>query len=242
MTAGKQNAYVCLSPLFIENFQLKEPLVIVTDILRATSCWVTALANGAESIHPVSTLDECRTLMEEGYFGAAERQGKQVEGFDAGNSPFDFSRDKVNGRRIAATTTNGSKTMKQLMTAREVVIGSMLNFSALAGYVKKSNTQILIVCSGWEGGISLEDMIFAGALLERLEPGFDPADDAAVVCLELWKKAQPGPKGWLKRSSHVQRLLNLGLEKDIDYCFSFDLFDIVPKVSGNEIIIPANLK
>ena len=236
MTAGKQNACVCLSPLLIENFRPKDSLVVVIDILRATSCWVTALANGAVSVYPVSTLDECRILMEKGSFGAAERQGKQVEGFDAGNSPFDFSNDRVKGKRIAATTTNGSKTVKGLMSAREMIIGSMLNFSAIADYLLKSGSEILLACSGWEGGISLEDMLFAGVLLEKIESGYVPADDSSVACIELWKNAKPDFRNWLKKSSHVQRLLRLGLEKDIDYCFSFDFYGIVPRLVGNEIL------
>ncbi|HLF33079.1 MAG TPA: 2-phosphosulfolactate phosphatase [Cyclobacteriaceae bacterium] len=221
---------------------MTDSTAVIIDILRATSCWVTALANGAVSVHPVSTLEECKDLMQTGYIGAAERQGKQVAGFDAGNSPFDFPPEKVSGKKIAATTTNGSRTIMGLMTAKEVVVGSFLNFSSVKTCLEESENEIVLACSGWEGGISLEDMIFAGALLEKLERHYTPSGDAAITCLELWKSVQPGFRTWLRRSSHVQRLLKLGLEKDIDYCFSFDIFNIVPKLSGNEIIIPADLK
>jgi 2-phosphosulfolactate phosphatase len=238
MIAGKSNVSVCLSPMLSENYSLTDSKAVIIDILRATSCWVTALANGAVSVHPVSTLDECQNFMDSGYIGAAERQGKQVEGFDAGNSPFDFPAKKVIGKKIAATTTNGSRAIRGLMPAKEVIVGSFLNFSAVARYLENIENKLVLTCSGWEGGISLEDMIFAGAMLERLERYYMPSGDAAVICLELWKSAQPDIRTWLRRSSHVQRLLKLGLEKDVDYCFTMDLFNIVPVLAGDEIVIP----
>jgi 2-phosphosulfolactate phosphatase len=236
MITGKINAEVCLSPLMAQNFPVRDRVVVIIDILRATSCWVTALANGAASIRPVITLDECKSLMASGYIGAAERQGKKMEGFDLGNSPFEYSAEKVKGKDIAITTTNGTGNINSFSASEDVVIGSFLNFSGVTKYLKNSDKNIVLACSGWEGGISLEDTLFAGAVLESLDPQVVFEGDAALMAADLWKSSQPYFRNWLKKSSHVNRLLNLGLEKDIEYCLIIDLFNIVPRLSGLDII------
>ena len=239
MNPGKIRAEVCLSPRLAETYDVRDRIVIIVDILRATSCWVTALSNGAAAIHPVNTLEECKVLMNHGYMGAAERNGKKVGGFDLGNSPFEYTKEIVGGKGIAVTTTNGSNAVKSFKSARDIVIGSFLNFSALMDFIKKASKRVLIACAGWEGGISLEDVMFAGAFIERSGEDIIPEDDAAVMAFNLWKSAQPDFRNWLRKSSHVKRLLKLGLEKDIEYCFNLNLTTMVPRLVGTEIIIPS---
>jgi 2-phosphosulfolactate phosphatase len=237
MITGIVKAEVCLSPLLAESFPAHDRIVVIIDILRATSCWVTALSNGAVSIRPVSSLEECKSLRESGYISAAERQGKKVAGFDLGNSPFEYTSKTVAGKNIAITTTNGTRNVNSFRFANEVIIGSFLNFSVVKQYLMNAGKNILLACSGWEGGICLEDLLFAGAMLEKLESMVVIEDDAAIIAMDLWKSAQPDFGNWLRRSTHVNRLLKLGLKKDIDYCFTFDLFNIVPRLSGSDIII-----
>lgn len=118
-----------------------------------------------------------------------------------------------------------------------MIIGSFLNISAVTNYIKRNAQNVLFVCAGWEGNISPEDMIFAGAILEQLGSVIGSMDDAAVIALNSWKNNKPEFRAWLRQTSHVQRLLKLGLAKDIEYCFSLDLFPGVPLLSGREIIM-----
>ena len=236
MSIEKLKLSVCLSPALAENYPGTGCLVVVVDILRATSCWITAFAHGAQSIHPVDSIDECRQLMNEGYVCAAERQGAKVEGFDLGNSPFEYM-NNIKGKKIAVTTTNGSRTVNTFKNQKEVIIGSFLNFSSIVKHINLGDKEVILACAGWEGGLSLEDILFTGAVIERLAGRFE-LDDAAFLALNLWERSQADFRNWLLHSSHVKRLLKLDCEKDVDYCFTYDLANIVPRLAGNEIINP----
>jgi 2-phosphosulfolactate phosphatase len=236
MSAGKLKLSVCISPSLAENYPSTGCLVVVVDILRATSCWVTAFAHGAAAIRPVNAIDECKQLMKLGYIGAAERQGVKVEGFDLGNSPFEYQ-ENINGKKIAVTTTNGTRTINTFKNHKEVIIGSFLNFSSVVKHIRLTDKNVILACAGWEGGLSLEDILFTGAVIERFGDHFE-LDDAAFMALSLWVSSQSDFRNWLNHSSHVQRLLKLEYEKDVDYCFTYDLINIVPRLAGDEIINP----
>ncbi len=236
MSEIKRKLAVCISPSMAENYPSTGCLAVIIDVLRATSCWLTAFSHGAKAIHPVDTLEECRQLTSEGYVGAAERQGLKVDDFELGNSPFEYGVN-ISGKKIAVTTTNGSRTVNTFKQHKEVVIGCFLNFSALVNHIRLADKDVLLACAGWEGGISLEDILFSGAVIERLGDKFE-LDDTAFLALSLWENSQLDFRNWLLHSSHVQRLLSQDAQKDVDYCFTYDLINIVPRLAGNEIINP----
>ncbi|HYG01363.1 MAG TPA: 2-phosphosulfolactate phosphatase, partial [Chryseosolibacter sp.] len=126
---------VCLSPDLIHLYPVQESAIVVVDILRATSCMTTAFAHGVESIRPFAKLDECLAMKGNGYFTAGERDGKKVEGFDFGNSPFEYMHDSIKGKRIAFTTTNGTLAIARSEGAKQILIGSFLNLSALTEHL-----------------------------------------------------------------------------------------------------------
>src|SRR5687768_13350920 len=169
---------VCLSPDLMHLYPVEDASVVVVDILRATSCMTTAFAHGIESIKTFSGLAECLELRNEQYLTAGERDGKKVEGFDLGNSPFEYMNGSVRGRKIAFTTTNGTQAIAKASSAKDIIIGSFLNLSAVVAYLRKTPNNVLIVCSGWKGKVNLEDTVFAGALVENLKNEFDYACDA----------------------------------------------------------------
>ena len=138
------NVEVCLSPQLIDLFDLKGKIVVVTDILRATSCMTTGIAHGVAQIKPVATLDECRELKKEGFFTAAERNGAKVEGFDIGNSPYSYMEEKFVGTKIATTTTNGTIAITKSTAADEVIIGSFLNLSTVAEHLIHTGKDVVI--------------------------------------------------------------------------------------------------
>ena len=126
---------VCLSPELMHLYKTDDRTVVVVDILRATSCMTTAFAHGIQSITPFASLEDCRAMKQQGYFTSGERDGKKVEGFDLGNSPFEYMDEKLKGKKIAFTTTNGTQAIAKSIGAKEIVIGSFLNLTALANHI-----------------------------------------------------------------------------------------------------------
>ena len=215
---------VCLSPRLADIHDFRDKIGIVVDILRATTTISTALEYGAIAIRPVETLDECKYWQSKGYLGAAERGGKKVEGFEYGNSPFDYINKDISGEKIALTTTNGTKTIHAVKTADMVLMGSFSNISALSEVLMDKKKDIIIVCAGWNDEINLEDTLFAGALIDGLMDSFDVSADPAILAYNLFLNGKDDMFQFLKKSSHVTRLLNFGLKKDIYFCLEQDKY------------------
>lgn len=233
----KRSIDVCLSPDLMHLYHVQDHTVVVVDILRATSCMTTAFAHEIHSITPFAQLTECLALKAEGYLTAGERDGKKVEGFDLGNSPFEYMNPGLKGRMIAFTTTNGTQAIAKSIGAREIIIGSFLNLSAVVNYLRHVGNNVLIVCSGWKGKVNLEDTVFAGALVEHLKNDFESACDAPVIAQRLYTQARPDLKEFLKDSSHIKRLQRLNIQKDIDFCLTEDEYDVVPVIREKRITV-----
>ncbi len=232
-----KNVEVCLTPDLVKTYGVENKIVVVVDILRATSVMTTALAHGIKSITPVATVEECRMLKEKGYLAAAERDGKTVEGFDFGNSPFTYMEPALAGKKLALTTTNGTLAITRSVSAEEVVIGSFLNITSVANYLISQQQDVLILCAGWKGRVNLEDTIFAGALVELLSNDFDSENDSAIAAVALFRMAQDDMMGFLKNSSHAKRLKGLSIIKDIDFCLQRDTYNIIPVLKDGELVL-----
>lgn len=227
---------VCLSPALIDLYPLHDRTVVVIDILRATSCMTTALAHGVAGIIPVAELEACRDLRGDGYCTAGERNGEKVDGFDLGNSPFEYMNPDLKGKRIAFTTTNGTLAISKSLNAAEIVVGSFLNLYAVVGYLKSGTRDILAVCAGWKGKVNLEDTLFAGALVDELAGAAEPECDAPLMAMHLYRQAKNDLSGFLRNSSHVKRLRRLNIEKDIEFCLEVGRYDVVPVVRDGMIV------
>jgi len=159
-------------------------IVVAIDILRATSAMVTAFECGADRIIPVGTVEEAQQYIgRPGFIAAAERNGEVVDGFTVGNSPLAFKQMDLRGKTIVMTTTNGTQAINLARDARKLVIGSFINLSALTEWLMAQNDNILLLCSGWREKFSLEDSIFAGAVMDRLlESGkFGVEEDSSIA-------------------------------------------------------------
>ncbi|RDC63542.1 2-phosphosulfolactate phosphatase [Adhaeribacter pallidiroseus] len=235
---------VCFTPELIHLYALKGRVVVVVDILRATSTMVTGLAHGLEKIIPVSTLAECQQLAKHGYLTAAERDGKKADGFDLGNSPFSYMEDLVKGKTLAMTTTNGTHAIRLSEAADQVVAGAFLNVSSVAAYLTTQQKDVLVVCAGWKGKFNLEDTLFAGALAHKLQGNFEFENDATLAAAHLYAAAQNDLMEYLSKASHVQRLQNLHIIKDIAFCLQQDVYEVVPVLEGNYLVpyIPETIK
>jgi len=226
----------CLSPQLLPLHDLEDKIVVVVDILRATSSMVTALAYDVASITPVASLADCRMYKERGYTTAGERGGQKVDGFDLGNSPFDFMDHQLHGVKLAFTTTNGTQAIALSQDAKQVILGSFLNLSATADYLKQQNQQVLILCAGWKGKFNIEDTLYAGALVHQLNDTFKMEDDASLAASTLYLSAAGDLVNYMARSSHAQRLAGFKNHKDLEFCMETDRYSFNAVLQGEKIL------
>ena len=233
-----KNLEVCLTPALLPLFNIEGSIVVVIDIFRATSSICYGIENGAEAIIPVAKVEECAAYREMGldYLLAAERDGKVVDGFDFGNSPFSYTKEKVDGKTIVLTTTNGTHALHLSISAKRIVIGSFLNLTALCNWLKTQQEDILLVCAGWKNNFNLEDTLFAGAVAHQLGAGEYKYDDAAIAALDLYTLAKENLDGYLKKTSHSERLKQLGIEADIAFCLNVDTTTAIPVLDGDKLV------
>lgn len=223
---------VCLSPELMHLYDVRERTVVVVDILRATSCMVTAFAHGVESITPFADLEQCLKMKTRGFITSGERDGKKVNGFDKGNSPFEYMGDQVSGMKLAFTTTNGTVAIEKSKDAKEVIIGSFLNLTAIIKNLLLGENSVLIVCAGWKGRVNLEDTLFAGAVVEKLKDYLGPDCDAPLAAQHLYNLAKDDMPKFLSESSHVKRLNRLNIYEDFEFCLKTDEYTVIPRLKS----------
>lgn len=234
----KKDLHVCLTPALLPLFNVEDYIVVVIDIFRATSSICYGIENGAEAIIPVSQVEECAAYREKGldYLLAAERDGSVVDGFDFGNSPFSYTKEKVVGKTVVLTTTNGTHALHLSRSAKKIVIGSFLNLTALSNWLNSQYENVLLVCAGWKNNFNLEDTLFAGAVIEQLKDKGFALDDAALAANDLFQIGKSDINGYLKKTSHGERLKKLGIEKDIEFCLQVDLATAIPVLEGERLV------
>lgn len=235
---GHKRLEVCFTPVSYPVYKNKNAIVVVIDILRATSAICTAFEHGVEKIIPVATVKEAEQYKKKGFLVGAERNGVKLNGFDFGNSPSDYMNKKIKGKTIVLTTTNGTQAIEAAAGAYKVVIGSFLNMAALCKYLTKENRHVLLLCSGWKGKFNLEDAMFAGAIVNILSirDEFKEMGDSALAAKYLFQTGFKNPVHFLHNSSHKERLIELGLKEDVKYCLSLNSTHIIPVLKGNALV------
>ncbi len=230
-----------------EKLNAHQAVVVVIDVLRATSSIITALHNGCREIIPAASIAEARHWAGmDGVLLAGERDAKKPPNFDLDNSPLKFSVDRVAGKRIVLTTTNGTRALRSIFNAREVVLASFLNSKALVGYLSRNSENVLFYCAGWKGAFSLEDTLCASIIMARLQKQESALrfSDAAQWGLWSLQALFPGPSditnasllAVVGRSTHALRLKALGLHEDIAFCCTLDRYDIIPVLDRSNSI------
>ncbi|MCB0515789.1 MAG: 2-phosphosulfolactate phosphatase [Chitinophagales bacterium] len=216
---------VCLSPELIHLYEVKSKIVVVIDILRASSTIVTALESGVVAVRTEADLTACKALETQQYEAAAERNGEPIEGFRWTNSPLQYYQNpESNGIKLALSTTNGTRCVQLSQAADTILIGSFLNLQATAEWLNRQEKDIFLFCAGWKGKVSLEDSLFAGALLCQLSAKPNPQCDASTMVAQLWNLHRDNVTEFLAESAHYKRLNNKGLAEDIQFCFRQNLF------------------
>lgn len=228
---------VCYTPDLIHQYEVENKTVVVIDILRATSCMVAGLASGVQSITPVATIEECEALGAQGYIMAGERGGQKLPQFQLGNSPFEYMKPELRGKKIATTTTNGTQAIELSKKANEVVIGAFLNQKAVVNHLNKTKNDILLFCAGWQGKYNLEDSLFAGAICNALKNDAEFESDSALCALYLYQSMASDISYYISRSNHASRLSKFNVREDIEYCARVDEFNVLPKLRGSELVL-----
>lgn len=228
------NIETIFSPALIQYHSLDNRNAIIIDVLRASTSICYALDQGARSLMPVTTPEDCLRYRVLGCLCAAERNGVKLDGFDMGNSPLEFTKGLVEGRDIAITTTNGTYALLESIHADRVLIGSFLNLQVLADHLIKEGKDVSLVCAGWKNKVNLEDSLFAGALASLLT-GFDTECDSTLMAMELWKSAQANLYEFVDRSSHARRFKRLGVD-DLPICLDLNRCSVIPEYIGDRIV------
>jgi 2-phosphosulfolactate phosphatase len=229
---------VCLSPYLYPVYEDKESIVVIIDILRATSAICAAFEHGAEKIIPVATVEEALKLKKDGMLVGAERDAIKVEGFDFGNSPYDYQGEHVRGKTIVLTTTNGTQAIEAAKNAYKVVVGAFVNIDLLCDWLVQQNRNILLLCSGWKNKFNLEDALFAGAVTDEIAKRSDNYSygDGCLAVKYLYHIAKADPNKFLKYSSHKVRLAKLNLKKDIKYCLTPNQTNVIPILENGALV------
>jgi 2-phosphosulfolactate phosphatase len=224
-----------MSPALYPLYHRAEAVVVVVDIYRATTTITAAFESGARSIRPVATVEEAQAYKAEGFLVGAERNVRRCDFADFGNSPFDYTPEKVKGKELVFTTTNGTKAIRCAEKAYRILIGAFINLQAVADYCVREKRDVVVLCSGWEDKINTEDTLFGGALVDILQShGYQPAGDAATIARSLWQKAQSDLPGMIEQTEHIKRLKANNLDKDAAYCLILNQSNIVPIFSKTE--------
>jgi len=234
----KRKIEVCYSPALFPYYENGEAVVVVTDILRASSAIVTAFMNGVERIIPVGTLDEARAYKEKGFMVAAERDGIVRDFADFGNSPYNFSPERVKGNQIVYSTTNGTNAITLASSGSQVLIGAYLNISALASHIRRTGRDLLILCAGWKNKFNLEDTLFAGALSKLVleDDQYYSICDATLGAMDLYEAAQGDMMTYIEKVAQRHRLKKNNLDDVIGYCHENDLTELIPVLKGDQLI------
>lgn len=239
---SKPTLYTALSPALLHLYDLNHAIVVIIDVLRATSTIATALHNGAKCVIPVDSVAKCIELGRQiDGITAGERDGMIAEGLEHGNSPYEYPREFIYNRTLVLTTTNGTKLLHMALDrgAGQIITGSFPNLSSVCDYLVAQNQPVVLACAAWKDRINLEDMLFAGAIISRVRDHFSINCDSSRIAESVYLEAKSDLFGFMrdKDASHYHRLMGYGLEKDIRYCLTADGANVLPLYENGKLIV-----
>lgn len=227
----KPNLHSVLTPQLLDLYEIKDSIVVIIDVFRATSTMATALYNGARKIIPVDSPELCIEMGKQtGGVTAGERDGKIIPGLSYGNSPSEYPRSFIENKVLVITTTNGTKLLHMALKqgAKDIITGSFPNFSAVTDYLVKQSAPVILGCSGWKNRFNIEDTLFAGAIIEQIKDHFTIHCDSSFMANQLYNQHKDDLTQYIKTTTHWHRLAAYGLEADMLYCISKDTAPSLP--------------
>ena len=193
MANSKPALHTCLSPALLHLYEVTNSVVVIIDVLRATSTICTALYNGARSVIPVDSVAKCIDLGRKiSGITAGEREGRIAEGLEHGNSPFEYPPEFVKGKILVLTTTNGTKLLQMALDkgAKHIITGSFPNLGAVCEYLLATDRPVILGCAAWKDRVNIEDLLFAGAVINKVKKNFDINCDSSRIAESLYSGAK----------------------------------------------------
>lgn len=239
---NKPTLHTSLSPTLLHLYDVSNSIVVIIDVLRATSTITTALYNGARSVIPVDSVARCIEIGRqiEGVT-AGERDGKIAEGLEYGNSPFEYPREFIEGRTLVLTTTNGTRLLHMALDkgAKEIITGSFPNLSAVCDHLIEMKQNVILGCAAWKDRVNMEDTLYAGAVISKVRKHFAINCDSSHLAETMYEKGKKDLFEFLKKqdASHYHRLMGFGLEKDIRYCLAADGANVLPLYKEGKLVV-----
>ena len=237
------NIDVIISADHIKEEYLDDKIVVVIDMLRATSVITTALANGAKEVVPMLTVEEAfnkkKELSEKGLDAllGGERRAIKIEGIDFTNSPLEYTRDQIEGKSIILSTTNGTRAINLSLKASKILIGAMINAKSVIDMINENSSDIVFINSGTNGQFSMDDFICSGYMINLLcENNIHNLSDIAKTAKYIYENNK-NIVNFIKEARHYNILKDLNLQDDLEYCCKKDILDIVPVVNKNTGVI-----
>lgn len=240
--SNKPILHTSLSPALLHLFDVGNSIVVIIDVLRATSTIATALYNGAKCIIPVDSVSRCMEIGRqiEGVT-AGERDGQIAEGLEYGNSPFEYPREFIEGKTLVLTTTNGTRLLHMALEkgAKEIITGSFPNLSSVCDHLVEMKQNVILGCAAWKDRINIEDTLFAGAVISRIKKHFSINCDSSHIAESMYEKGKKDLFSFLKKNdaSHYHRLMNYGLEEDIRYCLAAEGANVLPVYKEGKLVV-----
>src|SRR4030042_6136151 len=224
---------------------LTDRIVVVIDILRATSVIVHAMSQGASEIIPLATVEEAfqmaKVFSRSFVMLGGERESKNIPGFDLGNSPKEYVAERVKGKKLILTTTNGTRAFHEVSSGKKILVGSFFNIGALAQRCLESNRDLFIFPSGDEGNLSLEDTLCGGMLIDLITKKRKKSislTDASKSAQILYQRFKDNLFEAFHLSHHGKELIERGFEDDLVYCAQIDMTPLVPIFREGVIRVP----
>jgi 2-phosphosulfolactate phosphatase len=228
----------CLSPSLLHLYDIKNSIVVIIDVFRATSTIASALHNGAKEIIPTDSVEKCIALglQTPNSVTAGERDGMVAVGLQHGNSPLEYTRDFIEDKTLVLTTTNGTRLLYMCQDANEIITGSFLNLDAVCDYLLAQKKDVLLACASWKDRYNLEDSLFAGAVYNKIGHAFDMNCDSTRASSALYKIAEPNLYEYIKDSSHFLRLSKFGLQYDMEYCCMVNKHNVLVQYLDGKLV------
>lgn len=237
---NKPTLFTSLSPALLDLYNLQGAIVVIIDVFRATSTIATALYNGALRIIPVDSVEQCKEIGAglNGCITAGERDGKVIEGLQYGNSPAEYPREFIEGKTLVLTTTNGTRLLHMALEkgADKVITGSFPNLSAVCDYLVRQNKNVLLGCSGWKNRFNIEDTLFAGAVISKIKENFIIHCDSSLMSEQMYNLHKDDMYAFIEKTTHWHRLAAYGLQKDLQYCVTEDVANVLPIFKDGDLV------
>jgi 2-phosphosulfolactate phosphatase len=236
---------VCFTPGELVPSELRGRVAVVIDVLRATSTIVEALANGARAVYPVASIDAAVQLAQnigrDQVLLCGERRGVPIDGFDLGNSPREFTAERVAGKSLVMTTTNGTPALVATAGSLRTVVASFLNLGAVVDELAAAGAPVTVVCAAREARFSLDDAVCAGAVVlgydRRLEHNGQELPDTAQAAALLARARLDNLTALFEDTAAGRQLIAAGLTEDLGFCAQLDRHAFVPRFHDGQITL-----